>query len=299
MPLEKVANALVLILLVAMMVAAGLRVTIAELFGVVKNARLVMRGVALNYLLVPAITILLLKAFHPPPLVAAGFVLVSVCPAAPFAPALTAFAKGNVPASVGLMVILAGSSALLSPLLLNPVLKLVIGSSDSEVHPLKIVTTLLVTQLLPLASGLMLRSRYPLLALRLQKPANALSGVLSIAVFALLISLEYRTLADIRVAAYVGICLLVVLCLAAGWILGGRPAGTRAAVGLTTAARNIGVALAIATECFPDTAAVTSVIVMAIVQTLLLVLLATTLGRFTHVVESTPDNIGVKLTVLW
>jgi predicted Na+-dependent transporter len=78
----------------------------------------------------------------------------------------------------------------------------------------------------------------------------------------------------------VGINLLVLLCLAAGWIVGGHVIGIRRAVGLTTAARNVGVALVIATASFPDSAAVTAVIFVAIFQTVGLVLIALWMGRF-------------------
>ena len=83
---------------------------------------------------------------------------------------------------------------------------------------------------------------------------------LSLVVFALIISLQDRTLAEIRLVGFVGISVMVLLCLAAGWVLGGHAIGMRKAVGLTTAARNVGVALLIATASFPDSAAVTAVI---------------------------------------
>ena len=49
---------------------------------------------------------------------------------------------------------------------------------------------------------------------------------------------------------------------------------------LTTASRNVGVALVIATS-FPDSAEVTSVIVFAIAQTVLLSAVAVVFGRLT------------------
>ena len=120
--IERLANLLVLVLLVEMMVTAGLNVSVSELVEVVGNVPLLFRAGLANYVLVPAMAILLLYIFQARPLVAAGFLLVAVCPAAP---PLTAMAKGNVPVSVGLMVVLAGSSAILAPLLLTILLPLV------------------------------------------------------------------------------------------------------------------------------------------------------------------------------
>jgi len=143
-----------------------------------------------------------------------------------------------------------------------------------------------MTQLLPLGIGLLVRFLRPRLAEKLEKPANLLTGVLSVGVFALIIALQYRTLAEIRASGFVGICLLIILCLIAGWFLGDQSIGMRRAVGFTTATRNAGVALVIATASFPDTVAVSGVIVFAIFQTILLVLLALLIGRHTPTTQA-------------
>jgi hypothetical protein len=143
----------------------------------------------------------------------------------------------------------------------------------------KIVTTLLMTQILPLGVGMLVRSRLKYTG-KLQRPANLFSAILSFVVFPFIISLQYRTLAEIRWVGFVGLTLLILLCLAAGWMVAGQVIGIRRAVGLTTAARNVGVALLIATASFPDSAAVTAVIVVAMFQTLPLALIALWMGRF-------------------
>lgn len=280
---DKLVNPLVLILLIEMMVATGLGVSFGDLAGVVKNAGLLARAALANYVLVPTAAILLLYLFQTDPMVSAGFLLVAVCPGAPFAPPLTAMAKGDVQVSVGLMVILAASSAILAPILLRFLLPLMARGANLKIDMFKIVTTLLMTQILPLGIGMLVHSRLRKRAEKLQKPANLLSAVLSLVVFALIISLQYRTLAEIRWVGFVGLALLILLCLAAGWIVGGQVSGIRRAVGLTTAARNVGVALVIATASFPDSAAATAVIVVAMFQTLLLALIALWMGRFSSV----------------
>ena len=277
---DKLVNPLVLILLIEMMVATGLGVSFGDLAGVVKDAGLLARAALANYVLVPAAAILLLYLFHTAPMVTAGFLLVAVCPAAPFAPPLTAMARGNVNVAVGLMVVLAASSAILAPILLSFLLPLMARGANLKIDTFKIVTTLLMTQILPLGIGMLVHSRLQKHAAKLQKRANLLSAVLSLVVFALIISLQYKTLAEIRWVGFVGLTLLILLCLAAGWIVGGQMIGIRRAVSLTTAARNVGVALVIATASFPDSAAVTAVIVVAIFQTMLLTLISLSMGRF-------------------
>ena len=213
------------------MVATGLGVSFGDLAGVVKNAGLLARAALANYVLVPTVAILLLYLFQTDPMVSAGFLLVAVCPGAPFAPPLTAMAKADVQVSVGLMVILAASSAILAPILLRFLLPLMARGANLKIDMFKIVTTLLMTQILPLGVGMLVRSRLKY-AEKLQRPANLFSAILSFVVFAFIISLQYRTLAEIRWVGFVGLTLLILLCLAAGWIVGGQVIGIRRAVSL-------------------------------------------------------------------
>jgi hypothetical protein len=109
-------------------------------------------------------------------------------------------------------------------------------------------------------------------------------------VFALVIILQYRTLTEIHAKGYLEIGLLVHLCPAAGRVLGGQPIAVGGALSLTTAARNVGVALVVTTASFPDSAALTTVIVFAIFQTILLGLCALFFGR---VFPTLPSLLGV------
>ena len=280
MPLARVALLLVPVTLFEMMLAIGLGVSLADLAAVLKNARLVARVALANYFAVPAIAVALLVSLHARPMVAAGVLHAAVCPGAPYAPPLTRLARGSVPVSVGLMVILAASSALLAPIFLGVLLPVLVRGTDFSLDVPKIIQTLLFTQLLPLAVGLIVRRAWPAVSDKLTKPANLLSGVLNFAMFTLIITLQYRTLTDIRLKGFVGMCLLVGLCLLPGWILGGPPPGSRRAVTFTTATRNVGVALLIATTSFRGTAAVSTVVIYAIFQTIGLGLVAIFWGRF-------------------
>jgi bile acid:Na+ symporter, BASS family len=80
MTLDQAINLLVTITLIEMMVAIGLGVTIADLVAVARNWHLVAQAVLANYLVVPAITVGLLLLFAAQPMVAAGFLILAVCP---------------------------------------------------------------------------------------------------------------------------------------------------------------------------------------------------------------------------
>jgi BASS family bile acid:Na+ symporter len=257
--MDQIINVLVTITLIEMMAAIGLRVTFGELFAVVRNWRLAARAAVANYVCVPAVTLALLLAFDADPMVAAGFLVLAVCPGAPYGPACSVIAKGNVPVAVGLMVLLAGSSAMLAPLLLGVLLPLVSEGQPLQVDAVKISLTLLVTQLLPLCAGMAIRQWRPALADRLQKPADLVSKVLNLAAVSLILVAQFHLLIEIRPLGFAGMLILLVASWAAGWLLGGRDAGIRKTMTLTTSLRNISVGLVVATGTFAGTLAVTAV----------------------------------------
>jgi BASS family bile acid:Na+ symporter len=223
--------------------------------------------------------VILLILFHANAMVSAGFLIAAVCPGAPYGPPLTGMAKGNVAASVGLMVILAGSSAIIAPLLLSLLLPMMAGNEPMRVDAVKMVITLMATQLVPLCLGLAVRRKKPDLAARMKKPANLLSVVLNFLVFGLILAVQYKTLLAIRARGFAGMLALLVAALAAGGLLGGPGRESRKALALTTAVRNVGVGLVIATASFPGTPAVTAVIAYAVFQTVVLLVLALWWGR--------------------
>jgi BASS family bile acid:Na+ symporter len=135
MSVDRLINLLVTVTLMEMMVTVGLRVTFAEIVDTARNWQLVTRAALANYLLVPAVAIILLLLFQASPLVAAGFLVLAACPGAPYGPPFTAIARANVPAAVGLMVILAGSSAVISPVLLHVLLPLLAEGEAVRIEP--------------------------------------------------------------------------------------------------------------------------------------------------------------------
>lgn len=280
MPIDKLINVLVTITLVEMMVAIGLGVESSAVIRAARDKRLLAGAALANYVCVPLAAIGLLLLLRVPPMVAAGFLIAAVCPGAPYGPPLTAIAKGDLAVSVGLMVILAGSSAIAAPLLLYGLLPITSGSAALEVDVTRMVATLLLVQLLPLGIGLTIRRRYASLARRLLKPAQFLSTVLNLGVIGLVLAAHLQTLISIRPIGYLGMLALVLAALAAGWLLGRPGSGNRKAMSMTTAVRNVGVSLVIATSSFPGTPAVTATLAFGLFQTVVVALVALVWGRW-------------------
>jgi BASS family bile acid:Na+ symporter len=277
--LDRVINILVTITLVEMMVLIGFRATFAELARTARNWRLVARAVAANYLLVPGAAVALLILFEATPMVAAGFLILAVCPGAPYGPPLAGIARANVSAAIGLMVILAGSSAIVSPALLHLLLPWLSGGEAPRIDLMAMLAALLSTQLLPLLFGLLLRHWRPQLADRLLRPFELVSKVLNLGVAALILASQFRMLTEIRIKGFVGMLVLLVASLVIGWLAGGPGRDNRRTMALTTSLRNVGVGLVIATGNFAGTPAVSAALAYGIVEVLGSLLLALWWGK--------------------
>lgn len=284
--MNAVINILASATLFELMVAIGLGVSISDVVRVGRDVGLIARAALASYVCVPAAAIALLILFQADPMVAVGFLIIAVCPGAPYGPPFTALARGDVAAAVGLMVMLAGSSALLAPLLLAALLPVVmphLPPLPEEAEALavdagKIAMTLLLAQFLPLAIGMAVRHRWPKLADRLKKPADRLSLILNLALFALILWAQWDMIRDVSLQGYFGMLLLVTASIAAGAALGGRD--QKIAMVMATSVRNVGVCLVIVTAAFPGTRAVVAVTAFALVQTILMALIALAWGRW-------------------
>jgi len=266
--------------LVAIMLSMGMEVRFEAVLASARRTRLLVLGLLANYVLVPAVTLGLLLVFRVNSLVSVGFLILAVCPGAPLGPPFTGVARGDVPWSIGMMVILAGLSAMLSPALLGVLLARVAPDGDLHIDYLVIVRTLLMTQMLPLALGLGIHHGAPALTQWIARPVNRLANVLLLALVGLIVVTQYETLGAIRFRGWTGMGMLFLASLGIGWLCGGRDFATRKAMAVTTATRNAAVGLVIATSNFAGKPAVTAVVAYGLVSTLGTLGCALLLGRF-------------------
>jgi len=256
------------IALVAIMLSMGMQVKFQAVTASVRPVHRVALGLLANYLLVPAVTVGLLILFQAEPRVSAGFLILAVCPGAPISPPATTIAKGNVAWAIGMMVILAGLSALLSPALLSLLLTRVAPESNLRIDFLGIVRTLLVAQMLPLAVGLGIHHWLPKLAQKIGKPLGMVANLLLLLLVGIILATQYEMLMAIRLRGWMGMALLFFASLGIGWLCGGTDVAIRKALALTTTARNAAVGLVIVNSNFPETAAVTAVVAYGLVSIL-------------------------------
>lgn len=260
MSIDQAVQLLLTVTLIELMWSLGLRVAWQDVWQTISQGPLLLKTLLANYLCVPLMTALLLRGFQADPLVSAGFLMLAVCPGAPFTPAIVGLAKGDVAAAVGLMAVLAATSAVIAPLSLPVLLPLLGGTERLAIDGVRLLTTLGVTQLAPLVAGLVMHQWLPQWAERLQRPASRLSLLLNLSSVVAILATQSAMLATVRGRALVGMALLFSLSLGIGWLLGGPLRSVRRTLSLTTALRNFGLSLVIATTTFPGTPAATAVL---------------------------------------
>jgi len=276
---DRLINILAAVTLIELMLSIGLSASIAQVWAAARDWRRLVRVLASNYVLVPAIAFGLVLWFNPGPMIGAGVMVVAVCPGAPYAPPLTALAKGRVDLAIGWMVLLAGTSAILAPLLLYFLLPLVTRGAPVSVDAVRTVTTLAVVQFLPLCVGMAVAAYGPPSVSRLKIYLTRLSLVLNVLFIGVIFVAQIRMLAAIRPSGYFGMLILLVGSAAAGWLLGGRDPSDRRTLAITTCVRNVGVALVIAGGSFPGTPAVTFATAYALFQTVVTAIAVFAVGR--------------------
>lgn len=255
-------------LVLAMAITAGLKVRIEEVVASLGRIRLIVLGLIASFILMPLVTVILLHLFQAPPLVAVGFLIVSVCAGAPFSVPGTTAAKGDVPYAVDLMIVSACLSVVLAPLLLALLLSRLPGAGSLTIDYLGIAKTLLFSQIVPLGLALAFHHWKPAIAERLAKPAEIIQNLLVVAVVACGLVAQFDQLAKFSLWAFGGMLLLVLIGTAIGWLLGGPEKATRKALAFSTPQRNTGIAMVIAASNFAGTPAVTVTVVLAVFLTL-------------------------------
>jgi len=267
-----VAQVGMLVFVVGGMVAMGLGLTMSQITGPLRDVRLVVALLVANFVVVPAAAIAAARLLPMEPAAASAVVLIGCAAGAPFLPKLAQLAKGDVALAVGSMVLLMVTTVLYAPIVVP------LAVPGATVDALQIAQSLVVTMLIPLGLGLLLRSRVPELAADwAPRTAQASSTGLLVGIAAALLLTWRDIVGAIGTWVFVGVAIVLVVALLAGRVAAiGRPRDG-ALLGLATAQRNIAAALVVATALDADTLVYT--LVGALVIPVVLIVLAKRIGQ--------------------
>jgi len=280
--LATLAQLSVLVFVISSMLSMGLSLTIKQILDPLKNTRLVILALAVNFILVPLLAYLMTLVIPLDESLSIGLILLSTAAGAPFLPKLVEVAKGNIAFSVGLMVLLMVVTIVYLPLVLPLLL------ADVEVNPWDIAQSLIVMMLIPLAIGLFIRARYQESAAKLQ-PTFAMAaniGILLLTVLGLVLNFD-SMIALVGSWGILAALIFVALALAIGYLLGGSDPRIRSVSGLGSGQRNISAALVVAAQNF-DAEVITYLMVVAIIGFVILFPTAGELGKRTQIIGVEP-----------
>ena len=262
-----------LLFVVCSMLAMGLALPASAMIQPLKNVRLVLVALLVNFVLVPLLGVVIIRLIPLEEPMQIGLILLATAAGAPFTPKLVQGAKGNIGAAVGLMFLIMVVTIFYLPLVLPLLLPGV------EVDPREIAKSLIVAMLIPLLLAMLIRSHSPDVATHWAPVMNKIS---SVTVLILLVAGIGMNLSNILgFIGTLGIGALVLLfagALGIGLLFGGRDPGIRAAMGLSTGNRNGAAAILVAGLNFEGTDTLPFLLVGMIVMLLILLPAAKLMG---------------------
>ena len=138
--------------LAAVMLGMGLTLTHRDVLALRQGGRILLLGVALQYVVMPLGAWGIATILGLPKLLALGVILVGACPGGTASNVVAYLARGDVALSVGMTTV----STLLSPLL-TPLWIWLLASTWLAIDPLPLLWTVTKIVLLPVAVGMFLR----------------------------------------------------------------------------------------------------------------------------------------------
>lgn len=265
----------VAVFLAAFMLQAGLGCDFRDLMHALKNGGALLRVFTANFILVPIAGVLAVRLFALDDFVAAGILLMAIAPGVPFLPLLAGSKNGgNEGLATGLTVLLPAVSIVTVPITAPLVLPV---NATAHIVLARFITNLVLLQLLPLIVGMYIRTRAPRTAPTLIKVFFAIALIaLVVLCFDIVPKTGQAFAAVYGSRGLMATGLVIVLCAVIGWLLGGREARFRNTITLSTIMRNFGLALVVAGQSFPDTAAAAAILTYFVIQ----FIIANVLGQF-------------------
>ena len=261
-------SAFTLAFVVTSMFGLGLGLTVRDLLAPLKNVRLVLVTLLINFVLIPAVAWLLTRALPLDADLQIGLILMSTVAGAPLAIKASQLAGGNVVAAGSLVTLLVVATVIYLPFALPLLIP------GIAVDTVAIAMPLFVQILLPLGAGLLMNVRYDEEA-EMTRPIMAEISNISLAMMLILnLGNVPQVLGLVGTGAIAGILIIILTGLVAGYALGGPDAGTRKTLAIGSAQRNYAAAFVLAQGSFVDqpdvfvmllTASLISMIVILIV----------------------------------
>jgi len=211
--------------------------------------RMLVWGLVVNLVVLPAVAFGVTRLLHARSDVAIALLLLAAVPGGRFAPHLVKLGGGDVPLAIELTLFLAKLTAFTAA----PTARWLLGVHPIDVRELPLILQLILLQIVPLYAGKWLRRKHRQLADRILRPAHAIALGAMLAVFVTVLLKEDRGLGEIlQDRAWLAVAVTGIAWPLLAWLLAGTKNGDRRAFSITADAREIALALLLASLAFPD-----------------------------------------------
>ena len=229
----------------AILMEQGLGVTISNLMEEFKKIKLIIIALVTNFIVIPLFAYALISLFDASGGVRIGIILLSLGAGASFIPKITQLARSNTDGAVGLMLLLTVTTIFFMPFAVPMIFP------DASVSALEITKSLMITMLIPLASGMLIGAYRPEWVDRITPWTKKVS---SISLLLLTIALVYlyrdTILANLDVIPI--IIVFVLGSMSIGYLSAGRNKAARIPLSIGAGLRNTPVSMLVATQYFSD-----------------------------------------------
>ncbi len=181
--------------LAIVMFTIALDLKLSDFKALVRSPKPLLVGMLSQFLILPAVTFVLLLIFRPQPSIALGLILVAACPGGNISNFITHRAGGNVALSVSMTAVATFAALIMTPTniafwghLYAPTREIL---QRISIDPVSLAITVGFMLLLPLVLGIMLNTMRPELAARIRKPMQWLSMGIFIAFIVLAVAANW------------------------------------------------------------------------------------------------------------
>jgi BASS family bile acid:Na+ symporter len=229
----------------------GLRATVADILFVVRRPRVLVISLVSMFIVMPFIALVLAVVIDPPRVGLVALVALALSPVPPTLLGKDTGAGGRASYGLGLTATVSVLSIVLVPALVA-----FLGSLTDQPFSIgftPVASQVLVSVVLPLAAGMLVRAFLPRLAEGVKKPVALVAKVLLLAAAVFLLVAGFPQFMEVlTVSTIAAFVVFTVLGLTFGHIMAGPAPEDSRVLALASALRHPGIALAITAASFPS-----------------------------------------------
>ncbi|MFN8125457.1 MAG: bile acid:sodium symporter family protein [Candidatus Nanopelagicales bacterium] len=216
---DSIVTSLVLPLALAIiMLGLGLSLVVGDFRRVLKEPKAMLIGLGSQLVVLPLIAFAIASVLDLPPLLAVGMMLLAACPGGSTSNLITHASRGDTALSVSLTAVSSVAILFTLPIIMGASIAHFVGQSQSVTLPVgQTMLQVFAIAVLPVLIGMVIRSRAPRFATRMERPVRIASIVLFVVIVLGMIVSNLSLIAETIGTLGVAVLALNLLTMAAGY----------------------------------------------------------------------------------